>query len=101
MAFDNSFLSFQCFVFLQYPVFPPLSFFLAHAKWVKKNNPNMNENCLSQRSLFVTQILAANETILLATERLEVSLQKLFTELGLSEQWSGSIEVCVCSCSDI
>ncbi len=79
MAFNNSFL---CFHNVSY--FSNIQFFTLYLSLVRiqngfrKTTPmNKNENCLSQRSLFVTQIRVANEIILLATERLEVSLQKI------------------------
>ncbi len=50
----------------------------------RKTTPmNMNENCIPK--VFVhDQIHVTNETILLANERLEVSLQKL---LNMNEYW--------------
>ncbi len=82
MAFDNSFLSFYNVLYFSNIQFFPFYLSLSRMQsGFRKTTPmNMNENCLSQRSLFLTQIHFVNETILLANERSELSLQNLFTE---------------------
>ncbi len=72
------------FLFIMFCISPISGFssfiFLSQNEFRRTTPMNMDENCLSQRSLFMTQICVTNETILLANERLQNFNSKLFTE---------------------
>ncbi len=72
------------FLFIMFCISPVFPLYLSLSRMqngFRKTTPmNMNESCVSQRFLFVTQIRVVNEIIYSLLERLEVSLQKLFPE---------------------
>ncbi len=81
MVFDNSFLSFRI-VFLYFSIIQFFSLYLSRAcKMGSEKQPQrIWMKIVFLKGLCSWQIRAVNETITLATARLEVSLQKLFAE---------------------